>query len=878
MKVHDDRRDEGRHVERGRGDQGAGRSRWTWPSWTPSWLKDLLREWWLLALFVALFLSFGLASLNFWYLGAVVSVVVVFALALLGWGLWGELIRALGLVLIVLGLGGLALFFTAQGRDLGVGLLEGTGWQVVVFGAALLYWASATWHAAILALQRSLDDGASQDTAVRLLPRLLGGVVHFFAALSIAFAGSGVGHGWAAFIPVAVLVIGTLGLGLLEIYLSADTRHKTRLKLAVCVTLASIVIVTHVLLEYFLPSGVSLWPYMVSPISAALFVVLILFHKAVGHWTKEKLEDRASLKWVADGLEGIFERPRRDARLPAAWSSIILIVLLLVVGVVFVGWTIIDPVAIGQGAGAVAIAFFAFGAYTTVLEAIWLFGGKRAMAILVFLILIAVVTGLTRDYHVVRTCRDAPEACGRSAGLEVGGEAGMVAAWADRPTVAEAAEGWQELAAAEAHPGEAVPMIVVATAGGGIRAAYWTALVLQQLEERLGQEGFRRHLFAISAVSGGAVGAAFYAAAAMHDDGSGRAALRLLEQDFLGPAVAALVFADGPASMLPDVVSTDRGYALERAWEEAFDGSGGPGLEVGFLDLFPFPLEDGEAWHPALLLNATHQQTGRRVIASHVQVEQRVFLDSWDLHELIGADLPASTAAHNSARFTYVSPAGELVRREPEAESEERFGLLLDGGYFENYGAITALQITRHALAALDPEPVRPVIVLISSDPGLLERDRSRVHEREDFCRGESDPFLRFDPGDRESDYLLPNEMIAPVAGVLAGREAHGTLALKELARSVCFEPDDDRRREEPDQGDVTVQAPAPIEPAAGPADTTPVFAHFVMCKLEGDTAPPLGWVLSASARTMIHDMIGDPEDDVCGNRGELEKVARVFD
>ena len=73
--------------------------------------------------------------------------------------------------------------------------------------------------------------------------------------------------------------------------------------------------------------------------------------------------------------------------------------------------------------------------------------------------------------------------------------------------------------------------------------------------------------------------------------------------------------------------------------------------------------EGQESWRPILLLNATHEESGNRIITGHVLIERNVFIDSLDaLHEL-GKDVRASTAAHNSARFTYVSPAGDLDTR-----------------------------------------------------------------------------------------------------------------------------------------------------------------------------------------------------------------------
>jgi hypothetical protein len=46
---------------------------------------------------------------------------------------------------------------------------------------------------------------------------------------------------------------------------------------------------------------------------------------------------------------------------------------------------------------------------------------------------------------------------------------------------------------------------------------------------------------------------------------------------------------------------------------------------------------------------------------------------------------------------------------------------VIDGGYFENYGALSALEIARAAKVALkDAQPaVKLVILMISSDPSL---------------------------------------------------------------------------------------------------------------------------------------------------------------
>src|SRR5262249_40264212 len=132
--------------------------------------------------------------------------------------------------------------------------------------------------------------------------------------------------------------------------------------------------------------------------------------------------------------------------------------------------------------------------------------------------------------------------------------------------------------------------------------------------------------------------------------------------------------------------------------------------------LFPYkkdPVAEGKApWRPILLLNATHEETGKRIITGHVRIERNVFIDSLDALHVLGKDVRASTAAPNSARFTYISPAGDLG---------DKLGSEIDGGYLENYGALTALELARAARWELRHETpgVKLVILMISSDPGL---------------------------------------------------------------------------------------------------------------------------------------------------------------
>ena len=506
-----------------------------------------------------------------------------------------------------------------------------------------------------------------------------------------------------------------------------------------------------------------------------------------------------------------------------------------------------DPWALGETMGAVAIGFFAFGAFLAILATARLMPEAWHRPVIVAVLAVAIVTELSRNYHPVRLWHEAPEAA--------------AAAIAARPDVGTAAIAWYDAARAADPTAEALPMLVIATAGGGLRAAYWTAVVLDDLQQALGLDDHGRsrlqnHLFAVSGVSGGSVGATFFSAMApdFPDPAAhGPAVKAALARDFLAPTLAALAFVDLPSLLLPDLGQPSRGEALEVAFERASGRDGSTPLAAPFLQLRD---SAGGAWRPLLLLNATHQESGRRLIASHVTIDQEIFLDAFDLHVLAEADIRASTAAHNSARFTYVSPAGALRNLHGE-----RRGHVIDGGYFENFGAVTAAQLARAALVEIDlhrmksgPDmgpPVIPLLVQISSDPDLLERDRVQLGDA-DACRIATAGPMTFMPtsgwlwweeaGDDGGRISWANQLVAPLKGIMATRGAHGLLASKSLAQATC----DIRDR---------------LQDA--------VFAHFSMCD---DASPPLGWALSAGSREAIESFLGQ-----CGNAAVRGRVLEVF-
>src|SRR5262249_49325579 len=140
----------------------------------------------------------------------------------------------------------------------------------------------------------------------------------------------------------------------------------------------------------------------------------------------------------------------------------------------------------------------------------------------------------------------------------------------------------------------------------------------------------------------------------------------------------------------------------ERGWREITENVSQDEGDFGKL-LSEFLPSDTNGWRPLLLFNGTSVDTGRRIIVSSLEPThdgRRLFTDAYDFYELAcpgkdgappSCDLKLSTAVSMSARFPFVSPAGTIAFEGTVADR------IVDGGYFENSGAQTALELA-HAL------------------------------------------------------------------------------------------------------------------------------------------------------------------------------------
>ena len=487
--------------------------------------------------------------------------------------------------------------------------------------------------------------------------------------------------------------------------------------------------------------------------------------------------------WIRTAFQktGIEDDPCYDGLgdlVASPWG--VFVVIASMVGAITFLFATLNPVAVGTFMSAILLFFLWAGSWLPIGSLITYTGNKYGIPMITLLLVAAIGFSPWNDNHEIHTLGDLPP----------------------RPTVDQALDAWRN----SPDGGATGQLVLVATAGGGIRAAYWTATVLGELQRKV--DGFDDKLFAISGVSGGSVGASVYRAVlaeGISDHEIGSKAQKILSGEFLGPAVAGLLYPDLLQRFLFDVGLPDRGRALEEGWEHAYS-------EVMGSDRFAeslLALNQPRPW-PALLLNATRVETGRRSVASNLKLElagkQEGFAVLDDQLEDIGRDISLASAAHNSARFPGVSPAGHWR----DAEGHIR-GRLVDGGYFENFGAEAIIDLLRVIdWESADWRGITPVVIAISSDPAL----------EVPFAQAPEAQAGRF-----------ASELLSPVNALLAARTSHGIEALARLEHEA--------------------------DAAGG------IFFHLRMCAPERDSGgagqlnPPLGWSLSRVARDTIEGYLG---------------------
>lgn len=534
-------------------------------------------------------------------------------------------------------------------------------------------------------------------------------------------------------------------------------------------------------------------------------------------------------------------------------STKIILGVTVAAALLFFVWATIDPVSIGPlGSGSLVLLTAAL--WVPIGTMLVLFGIRLRFPILGALLVWALLWSPVADRnHVIRTIE--------------GSGAGPVD---NRPDAVQQVEAWYARVAPR-HPEGEIPVFVVATEGGGIRAAYWTASALTAVQDTY--PAFADHLFAISSVSGGSLGAAVFDALIVSGPAPAdpneqvcpgkdaaqmaaerktlrHAAKQVLSFDFLTPTLAGMTQPDLAQRFLP-VGFPDREQALEEAWERGWSKA------MGDSDLFSqgvLATVQANPRLPSLFLNGTMVETGDRIITSNARIRPLdpgvgcssnqpsaalcEFRNAFDSFGYLQQDIPFSSSAGMSARFTYVSPAGRVPKKGSDSAIA---GHIVDGGYFENSGAVTAAEVVNliRRVAASHADWKKLHIYVITID---FEDYSALCRRKPDQCGPDptEKPFKALPgaegprPGKPE---MWANEVLSPLRALLNTRGARGSQAVGDIRELV------------------------------GGADVL----EFRL--IQRDIPLPLGWLLSERSRIEI-DLATQREG---GNRWAIRQIGRAL-
>lgn len=291
----------------------------------------------------------------------------------------------------------------------------------------------------------------------------------------------------------------------------------------------------------------------------------------------------------------------------------------------------------------------------------------------------------------------------------------------------------------DAFRGQPYPVYLVSAEAGGLYAAQFTAKVLARIQDQC--PNFAQHVFAVSGVSGGSLGAAMFTSLVKAEVTNGpwrpcnldlearpkagpleAKVDTLLDRDFLAPIVSRALFGDLLQHIVPvslaaqffgfdSLAQLSRGRALEESIEDAWARSGGRQNPFSrpFLEHWS-PADAG----PALLINTTNVEDGRSIVIAPFRGLEAgsdvAYLHANSLPQ--DKDITLGAAVGLSGRFPWVLPPATLPGS-PLA--------LVDGAYFESSGLET-LRTVRQALQPFEQRDARQpikvhVIVIGSQEP-----------------------------------------------------------------------------------------------------------------------------------------------------------------
>ncbi|MCJ0743416.1 patatin-like phospholipase family protein [Pedobacter montanisoli] len=256
------------------------------------------------------------------------------------------------------------------------------------------------------------------------------------------------------------------------------------------------------------------------------------------------------------------------------------------------------------------------------------------------------------------------------------------------------------------------PVVFICAEGGAFRTGAYTAMFLSQMESDLTKRSidFRQSIFAMSGVSGGAVGLGFYNAMAFRDKSAvADTALVAKTREFflhdsLSPIIGKMFYGEFiNLFSWRNIELFDRSIALEDTWEKAYSKFKNNKKTNSYSE--PFILNDTGTVKPVFLINTFEAESGLNAVVSNNATNGLLFDKQRDLFASKLKNIRYSTAINFSSRFPLFSP-GAMI----DSGGKKRLHYL-DGGYVENTGTGSMLEIIQLLKQSADYKCITPIVI-----------------------------------------------------------------------------------------------------------------------------------------------------------------------
>jgi hypothetical protein len=466
-------------------------------------------------------------------------------------------------------------------------------------------------------------------------------------------------------------------------------------------------------------------------------------------------------------------------------------------------------------------------------------------------------------------------------------------------------------AAKKTVPPGGIPMIMVLSEGGGIRAAYYSGCLLSRISDEY--PALMKYLFGIQGVSGGSFGAAVFdgllkfhlehpeamraAGGSMEKSKSGMVtahsfpgagkypiaekAAQVLGQDYLSPVIMGMLTREVVQLFWPlPIDSFDYAKIFEKAWETewstfvTFTGENREIHDTTFSDpissLWNTKVNDNLVI-PVLFLNSTNVETGRPFTVSPLMLpdDSKTGMPHLgitnDFYFYTGnKDVRVSTTALLSARFPYIGPAGTIIG------NKRKIGFV-DGGYFDNTGANFANDIYLY----LEDRVLRDKKTDINVQPIVI------------YLKNGSDESAEKTSPEKSMLYQLT----APLATCFNIRDAFTVNGLDKMNILLSFDdleiitlPLTDQNLSDSLSGQVGIKLRNPqVKTASGDSregldkSAVQITPEPVSDNPGKNAIPlPLGWALSKTAQAEIDERIDDIMKALANSKPFKELIAEI--